>query len=123
MKLYISLYTDEDITTKLAILLRGQGYEAESWREARMGERRDEEQLAYAVSKEYALMTANTGDFVRLNQRYLTTGKHHYGIIIVPRQLKRRNRFGELLRRTLILMNTLTADEARDRVLYLSNFG
>jgi hypothetical protein len=47
--LFIQLYTDEDVTTALAIALRERGFLAQSALEAGMNEVDDEAQLVYAV--------------------------------------------------------------------------
>ncbi len=49
------------------------------------------------------------------------SGQTHAGIIISSEQYSRR-RFGELLRLTLRVMNTLTVDDMRNTVVYLQQF-
>ena len=62
--LFIQLYTDEDVTTALAIALRERGFVAQSAFEAGLSEADDEAQLTYAVAPGLSLMTYNTKDFV-----------------------------------------------------------
>lgn len=121
-KLFISLYTDEDLPQRLAIELRRRGYEAYSSHEVGMDEHPDEEQLEYAADKDYALMTVNARDFTQISKEWLIAGLHHSGIIVVHERLKNRRRFKELLRHTLVLLDTKTADEVRDQIFYLSDF-
>ena len=56
-----------------------------------------------------------------LARQYAVAGRSHPGVIISAEQFSRR-RFSELLRLTLRVMNTLTADEVRNAVVYLQQF-
>lgn len=78
----------------------------------------DDVQLAYAVEHDLTLLTSNARDFLALARQYAEASRSHAGLIISAEQFSRR-RFGELLRLVLRLMNSLTADEMRDRVVYL----
>ncbi len=69
-RLFIALYSDEDITAELAPALRERGFEAESAVEAQMLNSDDEAQLAYAASRGLALLTSNADHFVRLAKQY-----------------------------------------------------
>jgi len=82
----------------------------------------DEAQLAYASSHGMALLTCNTAHLARLAKLYSETGQPHSGIIVSPEQYGRRH-FGELLRLVLRLLNSLTADDMRDRLVYLQQLG
>jgi predicted nuclease of predicted toxin-antitoxin system len=118
--LFIQLYTDEDITTVLAVALRQQGYIAQSAVEAGMKGREDEDQLIYATSHNMAMLVFNGDDFSAVSQRWADAGREHAGII-VSEQLG-RNQVGELLRRVLRLLNSRTADEMKNIFLYLSQY-
>ena len=120
-RLFIALYTDEDITSELAPALRERGFEAQSAAEAGLLRADDARQLAYAAAHGMTLLTCNTSHFLMLARQYAATGQSHAGIIISSEQYSRR-RFGELLRLTLRVMNTLTVDEMRDAVVYLQQF-
>lgn len=67
------------------------------------------------------LLTCNASHFLRLARQYAAAGQSHAGIIISSEQYSRRG-FGELLRLTLRVMNTLTVDELRNTVVYLQQF-
>lgn len=54
------LYFDEDADVRLAEALRQRGYDVETTVEAGLLEASDEEQLAYAVSQQRALVTHNS---------------------------------------------------------------
>ena len=120
-RLFIALYTDEDITTELAPALRERGFEAQSAVEAGMLNEEDAAQLAYAASRGMTLLSSNVDHFVRLAQSYSAAGASHAGIIVSSEQYGRR-RFGEFLRLVLRLLNNLTAGDMRDSVVYLQQF-
>jgi predicted nuclease of predicted toxin-antitoxin system len=120
-RLFIALYTDEDITSELAPALRERGFEAQSAAETGLLNAEDDVQLAYAAEHDLTLLTSNAGDFLVLARQYAEAGRSHAGLVISAEQFSRR-RFGELLRLVLRLMNSLTADEMRDRVVYLQQF-
>ena len=118
--LFIQIYVDEDSTSALAEALRERGYVAESALEAGLGEANDEAQLTYAASKGMAILTRNNIDFSALSKQWAKSGREHAGIIISEKFS--REQFGELLRRTLKLLNTMTADEIQNTFVYLSRF-
>ena len=85
-----------------------------------MSEVADEAQLAYAVEQGMSLLTHNAKDFAVIAGHWATEGREHRGIIVAEQFS--RNRLAELLRQTLQLLNTLTADEMWNAFLYLSQF-
>ena len=118
--LFIQLYTDEDVTTALAIALRERGYVAQSAVEASMQNQDDEVHLAYATARGMSLMTYNEKDFVPIAQRWALQGRDRAGIV-VSEQFS-LDQLGELLRRALKLLDTLTAGEMQNAFVYLSQF-
>jgi hypothetical protein len=56
------------------------------------------------------------GDFCRLHDEFLSQGKEHTGIIVIPRQ---RYSIGEKIRRIGQLIDSRTADEMRNQLEYL----
>lgn len=119
-RLFIQLYTDEDITTALAIALREKGFTAQSTHEANMLEKDDEAQLQFAASHQMAIMTRNEKDFALLARKWKEINNDHWGIIITGTFT--REQFGELLRQTLHLLDTQTSDDLRNAFVYLSQF-
>ena len=111
-RLFIALYTDEDVTSELAPALRDRGFEAQSAAEAGLLNADDSAQLAYAAEHDMALLTTNADHFLKLAKQVAGAGRSHAGIIISSEQYSRR-RFGELLRLVLRLVNSVTADEMR----------
>jgi predicted nuclease of predicted toxin-antitoxin system len=101
--LFISLYTDEDVTIELAPALRRRGYIAQSAQEASNREISDEAQLEYASTQGMAILTYNSQDFIPLAERWFFAGHEHAGIIVS--QQFSEQQFGELLRQALRLLD------------------
>lgn len=112
--LFTITYFDEDVDVLLAYLIRARGYAAQTTHEAGNASITDAEQLAYAAAQGSALFTHNRADFEQLATDYLTAGQDHAGIFIAFRRPPY-----ELASRLLILLNSLTADEMQNQVVYL----
>ena len=120
-RLFVALYTDEDVTSELAPAIRDRGFAAQSAAEAGLLNEEDEVHLAYATEHGMAILTYNAHDFLVLARQYADTDTSHAGIIISSEQFSRKQ-FGELLHRVLRLMNSLSAHEMHNRVVYLQQF-
>jgi predicted nuclease of predicted toxin-antitoxin system len=116
--LRISLFTDEMIDPRLAIVLGHQGYDMESCQEAGRANLAldDDEQLAYASRHGRALLTFNSDDFHRLDRRWRLAGRQHAGII-VSGQI---SDFGVLVRRVRLHLDTIRPEDQFNRVLQLA---
>ncbi len=114
MKLFATIYTDEDVSRHVATLLVARGFDVTTTSEQGMLSKSDSQQLAYAASIERCLLTHNRVDFERLHLDYMTEGKQHSGIIVIPQ----KNAY-EIAQRVAILLNTLTADEIANQLLYV----
>jgi predicted nuclease of predicted toxin-antitoxin system len=119
-RLFISLYTDEDVTDRLALLLRERGYEAESAQEAGTTGYTDEQQLAFAASRGWALLTYNRKDFSVLAKRWQDAGRSHAGVILSHQFSNRQT--GELLRQVCRFLEGVSADEMWNTVRNLQGF-
>ncbi len=119
--LFIQLYTDEHIIPQLARILRTRGYVAQSAIEAGMIGRSDEEHLAYATHHQMAVLTFDHADFVRLARQWAVANRAHAGIIISPQFGSRQ--MSQLLQSLSRLLDTLTADELCNQVVFLQRFG
>lgn len=75
----------------------------------------DEEQLAYAVSQQRALVTHNIKHFPGEHAAWLKAGKEHWGIII----LIGHSAVSLWLRRMETLLNHFSAEELQNQLLYL----
>jgi|SRR5271157_1474789 len=118
--LFARLYFDRHMMARLAIDLRGSGYDVLTTEEAGLDTASDEEQLTFATAERRAILTFNIRDFAPLHTRWLAAGQSHAGIV-VSRQLGSRE-YGLLLRRMLRLLNHLTAEELTSNIVHLEQF-
>lgn len=88
--------------------------------EAGLRGRADAEQLVYASAQGRALYSFNITDYNRLHYDYLVAGDTHAGIILAAQQ---RYGVGEQMRRLLRIISTLTAEQLRDQLEFLSDWG
>ncbi len=65
-RLYIALYTDEDVDGRLAAQLRAKGYDAISTFEVGNKTIKDPAQFAYAINAQRTILTHNSQDFAPL---------------------------------------------------------
>lgn len=110
----VKILIDEDVWIGLVEALRQAGYDAVSVSELGRKGLSDEEQLAYAVSEGRAIITHNIQDFAPLAEIYFQHNRSHAGIV-VARQFEK----GELLRRTLTLLETLTPETAANTLRFI----
>ncbi len=113
-RLFIELYLDEDVNVLIANLVRARGFSAVTTQQAGRKKKNDADQLAFATSQQWTILTHNRVDFEELAQDYFAAGKTHCGIIIA----KRRDPH-EIARRLLVILNHVTADEMIDQVRYV----
>jgi Domain of unknown function (DUF5615) len=113
----IRFFTDEDVYGALAIALRRSGFEAVSTPEVGRFHESDESQVLWATSQGYSIVTFNVGHFTAHHVNWIRRGDHHAGII-VSHQLP----IGDLLRRLMLLANTLDSDAMLDRLEFLSDW-
>jgi hypothetical protein len=74
----------------------------------------DPEQLDYGASLGLCVVTHNREDFEELHRQYLAADRDHAGIVIAIRK-----RPYEVWARLREVLNTLTADEMRNQLLYI----
>jgi hypothetical protein len=113
-RLFIELYLDEDVDVLVADLLRARGFAVITTREVGQLGNDDAAQLAYAVTEQKTFFTHNRADFEALAQSYFMAGQRHHGIVIAVRHDPY-----ELVRRTLVILNQVTADEMENQLRYI----
>ncbi|HEX3270674.1 MAG TPA: DUF5615 family PIN-like protein [Ktedonobacterales bacterium] len=113
-QLFIELYLDEDIDILLAQLVRARGFSAETTQEAGRLGATDEQQLIHAASQHWTSLTHNRADFETLRQAFVASSREHSGIIIAAR----RSPY-EIVRRLLLILNQVTADEMQNQLRYI----
>jgi len=110
----IRLYLDEDVRPMLAEILRMRGYDAVSCIEMGRTGATDEEQMIAAIREKRAILTHNIRDFVKLHTKF---EKEHFGIVLsdqVPIKI--------LLRRVLRLLSTMSQEDIKGCMIWLSDF-
>lgn len=80
----MKVYLDEDLSPKIAKLLRRQGIDAVSAHEVGSFQPDDRAQLEYATANGRAIVTRNADDFRALALETLEANASHAGIILVP---------------------------------------
>jgi len=116
----IRLYLDEDAMHRSLVFgLRERGIDVSTAAEAQMINRPDSEHLATAAASGSTLYSFNVADYARLSQTWISQGHTHAGIIVARQQ---HYSPGEELRRLLRLLSTMSAEQIRDRVEFLSNW-
>lgn len=118
--LFVRLYFDRHIVSRLAVDLRGRGYDVLTTEEAGKDTAFDEEQLAFATADDRALLTFNIRDFAPLHEAWQANARPHAGII-VSQQFGRRH-YGLLFQRMLRLLNHFTAEEMCANLVHLEQF-
>jgi hypothetical protein len=113
-KLFIELYLDEDVDVLIADLIRARGFTAITTRDAGNLHKDDDEQLAYAADNQLTYFTHNRADFEARALDCFAGGKTHYGIIIAVRRPPQ-----DIVRRLLVIMNNVTADEIVNQIRYI----
>jgi hypothetical protein len=113
--LFIRLYLDEDVSAFLTQLLRPHGFEVLTTREAQNLGSSDAAQLQFATAHQHTILTHNRCDFEQLHESALRERRLHAGILIANR---RASDF-ELARRIMTVLDTFTAEEVANQLLYL----
>ena len=117
----IRIHLDEDCQAHaLAKALQQHGIDAKTTNELGLGGVNDERQLEAAHQAGRVLVTNNICDFVPLHSRWLAAGRNHSGIVVFPQQ---ELSIGETVRRFARLIHTVRAEDMRNRLEWLKNWG
>jgi predicted nuclease of predicted toxin-antitoxin system len=113
-KLFIEIYLDEDVNVLVANLIRSRGFTVKTTQESGNLGKTDVEQFEFAKSQKFVLLTHNRVDFERIAQEHFESNKTHCGLIIGARHPPR-----EIVQRLLKILNTFTADEMKNQIIYI----
>ncbi len=114
MNIFALIYLDEDVSNLVARLLRSRGMDVTTVQEQQMLGKSDPEQLAFTASISRCILTHNRVDYEKLHLQYATNEIEHSGIIVIPQKPAH-----EIVSRTMVLLDTLTADELSNQLLYI----
>lgn len=114
MNLFAYIYLDEDVSVLIANLLETRGFHATTARDQGMLGQDDPQQLAFAASQGRCIITHNRLHFEALHQAYILAGDEHFGIVVATR----RSPY-EIVNRLAVLLDTLTAEEFMNQLLYI----
>lgn len=110
---FVALYTDEDMSSLVATLLRSRGLDVTTVPEQSALGKTDSEQIEVATSMCRCMLTHNRVDFERLHIQYMKDNRKHSGIIVIPQ----KNAY-EVAQRIGILVTALTVNEITNQLLY-----
>ena len=114
MKLFAEVYLDEDVSILVAVLLRARGFDVLTTRDDNRLGQADPAQLARATALNRCMVTHNRIDFENLHRTFVNTELTHSGIIVATRRSPQ-----ETARRVAVLLNTFTADDLCNQLLYV----
>jgi len=114
MKLFATVYVDENMHILIPHYLRVRGFDAINARDAGMRGKPDRDQLEFSTANERVIVTHDRFDFLALHIEWLDAGRVHYGILLSGMRPP-----AEIARRIADLLNRLTADELKNGLFYV----
>ena len=117
--LSLLVYLDHNADPLLATDARRAGYDVVAAVEVGNAALADIDQLGWATSQGRCIFTHDFDDYPRLATDWFHAGRDHAGIILCPQPP--RISYGEMLRRLLRLLDTATAEEMVNRLVWLDD--
>lgn len=113
----ISIFTDEMVSSRLAMALRQRGYDIVSCHEVGRANLRiaDQDQLAYATAQGRAILTQNATHFYALDSAWKIAGRTNAGILVYSPNI----RFADLLLRLPRFLDHTAPGAQYDTLLWL----
>jgi Domain of unknown function (DUF5615) len=87
----MKLLLDEDLSPKIAVILRDKSIDALSVHEVGRTGFTDYEQLEYAATEDCCFVTRNRSDYILLTRQFFSRGLSHKGVLIVPSTYRPNN--------------------------------
>ena len=112
-----SVYLDHNFDPQIAHDLRAHGFDAVAAIEVGMERATDEGHLRFAATAGRVLISHDLKDFPRLAERWAERGEAHSGVVLTGQWSK--GSYGDLLRRLLTLLDSRTAEEFANQVVWL----
>ncbi|MCW5959981.1 MAG: DUF5615 family PIN-like protein [Pyrinomonadaceae bacterium] len=113
-EIFVRLYLDEDVDVLIAKMIRSENFAAISTDEAGRKGKSDADQLSFAATHQYAIVTHNRYDYEKLAQSYFEKNHDHCGIIIAVQRSPR-----EIANAILKILDTHSADQIKNQILYI----
>ena len=102
--------------------LRTRGIDLTTVQEQGTRGKTDADQLEVATALGRVLYSKNVRDFTRLHAEWVSSGRHHSGIIVASAGAKAQHGIGEQVRLLMNLLTTRTTAEMVDQLEFLSNW-
>jgi len=113
----MKFYLDEDLSPKIADILRKGKVDAVSAHEAGRLEVSDREQLEFAAKEGRCMVTRNRDDFIKLTVQFFNSHQVHHGVLVVPYTIP-----GDQFSRVARLLKRFASDHPEGLESYVVEF-
>jgi hypothetical protein len=113
----MKFYLDEDLSPKIADILRKKGVDALSAHEIGAVGASDLQQLEFAGKEKRCLVTRNRDDFIKLTLRFFNDHLPHHGTLIIPHTIP-----GDQFSRMAALLKTFASNHPAGMASYTIAF-